>query len=139
SLRSRDVDYALGLLIMVGMLVTLARKVWNPIGQLFFACYVAAALAYLAYGVRTTFGPGSSYAARAASLLLLILEFGALAIGTSFTFESCDTVCRTRPSRQLPKPDPNYVPLVSVQIAAYNEHSDMLIDTLESLAQLDYP
>src|SRR5687767_11387214 len=38
--------YGTVLLIVCGAFVVLTRRVWNPIGQLFFATFIAAALSY---------------------------------------------------------------------------------------------
>jgi cellulose synthase/poly-beta-1,6-N-acetylglucosamine synthase-like glycosyltransferase len=71
--------------------------------------------------------------------LLLLFEIAALLLSGSFAFESCDAVCRVRASRKLPKRDPEYLPMVSVHLASYNEPPDMLIETIQSLEALDYP
>jgi cellulose synthase/poly-beta-1,6-N-acetylglucosamine synthase-like glycosyltransferase len=126
-------------LVAVGLLIVAARRVWNPIGQAFFAMLIAAAATYLLFGVETTLSEGLSPAARLASGLLLVFELIALALSISFTFESCDTLCRTRHSRRFPEPDPSYTPMVSIHLAAYNEPPDMLIQTIQSLEALDYP
>jgi cellulose synthase/poly-beta-1,6-N-acetylglucosamine synthase-like glycosyltransferase len=126
-------------LVATGLLIVVARRrVWNPIGQAFFAMLIAAAAAYLLFGVETMLSDGLSVAARLASALLLVFELVALALSISFTFESCDTLCRTRHSRRFPERDPSYRPMVSIHLAAYNEPPDMLIQTIQSLEAIDY-
>ncbi|MCU7829320.1 MAG: glycosyltransferase [Candidatus Thiodiazotropha sp. (ex Myrtea sp. 'scaly one' KF741663)] len=47
-----------------------------------------------------------------------------------------------RPWRRQPKPQPladNSLPFVSVHVPAYNEPAEMMIETLDALARLDYP
>jgi cellulose synthase/poly-beta-1,6-N-acetylglucosamine synthase-like glycosyltransferase len=133
------VERAQVILLGLGLVVVLARGVWNPVGQLFFAVFLASALSYLWFAAGITFGPGLSAVARAASFLLLLFEVAALVLASSFTFECCDAVCRTRSTRRFPPRDPAYRPMVSLQLAAYNEPPDMLIQTVKSLEQLDYP
>jgi cellulose synthase/poly-beta-1,6-N-acetylglucosamine synthase-like glycosyltransferase len=125
-------------LVAVGLLIVAARRVWNPIGQAFFATLIAAAGAYLLFGVETTLSGGLSTSARLASALLLVFELIALVLSISFTFESCDTLCRTRHSRRFPERDPSYRPMVSIHLAAYNEPPDMLIQTIQSLEGIQY-
>ncbi len=116
-----------------------ARPVWNVVGQVFYGTLWAATTAYLAFAVGVTVSPGLSVMARAASTAMLLLEVSALLLSGSFAFESCDAICRTRPSRREPRNDPNHLPMVSLQLATYNEPPDMLIDTIRSLEELDYP
>ncbi len=139
SLPTRYVRGGQLLLVGFGIVVALARRVWNPIGQAFFATFLASATSYLVFGAYTTFSEGLSPGARVASAVLLLFELAALTLSASFTFESCDSVCRTRPSRRTPAPDPSYFPMVSLQMAVYNEPPDMLIDTIHSLEGIDYP
>jgi cellulose synthase/poly-beta-1,6-N-acetylglucosamine synthase-like glycosyltransferase len=133
------VPYSQAVVLAFGIIVVAARRVWNPVGQMFFATMLAAAASYLVFSVETTFGAGLSFEARLASGVLLLFEVVALVLSTSFTFESCDTLCRTRDSRRFPEPDPSHLPMVSIHLAAYNEPPDMLIETIQSLQGLDYP
>lgn len=79
---------------LVAAAVVVLRPVWNPIGQVFFAAYVAAALAYLAFAAGVTVADGLSVIASIASALLFLLELAALSLSASFAFETCDVICR---------------------------------------------
>ena len=127
------------LVFVVLLIVVAARPQWNPIGQVFFGALIASTLVYLAFATYFTFGSGLSIPAMAASALLLLLELVALVLSSSFAFESIDVICRIRWPRAIPDPDPDHQPFVSLQIAAYNEPSDMLIQTIQSLEAIDYP
>jgi cellulose synthase/poly-beta-1,6-N-acetylglucosamine synthase-like glycosyltransferase len=127
------------LVVAISLVIAAARPVWNPIGQVFFGCLIAAVLAYLAFATWITFASGLSIAGMAASAVLLLLEIVALILTCSFGFESIDMVCRTRLQRHIPSPDPNHRPFVSLHIAAYNEPSDMLLETIKSVEAIDYP
>jgi cellulose synthase/poly-beta-1,6-N-acetylglucosamine synthase-like glycosyltransferase len=74
-----------------------------------------------------------------ASGLLLVLEVGALTLAAWYTFDGCDVVCRGRWRRPEPRFDASYTPKVSLQVPAYNEPPDMLIETIRSLEAIDYP
>lgn len=124
---------------VVAVAVIAWRGVWNAVGQVFMASFVAAALTYLVFAVRITVGGHLSPIGAVASLLLLVLECFALLLAGTFAFETCDVVCRVRHSRAFPVPDPTYLPKVSLHIAAYNEPPDMLIETIRRAEELDYP
>jgi cellulose synthase/poly-beta-1,6-N-acetylglucosamine synthase-like glycosyltransferase len=126
-------------LVVAGSLIALTRRDWNPIGQVFFGAFVASALVYLAFGLYVTFGTNLSVPATVASFVLFLLELAGLTLATSFAFESLDVTTRVRWRRPIPDPDSDYRPFVSLQIAAYNEPPDMLIETIDSVAAIDYP
>ena len=139
QLDPRPVLVAEALLVALTAVVVAARPLWNPVGQVFFASFAAAALAYLSFATTVTFASGLAPAGVAASALLLVLETSALLLSGSFTFESCDVLCRVRWSRRPPLFDAAYRPKVSLHVPAYNEPPDMLIETIRSLDRLDYP
>lgn len=112
---------------------------WNPAGQLFLGTYAAAAGSYVAFAGYLTFAAGLSIPGRIASTFLLILETLALFISGYFAFEGCDVLCRVRATRRIQAPDPTYMPPVCLQVPAYNEPADMVIETIRSLEALDYP
>jgi cellulose synthase/poly-beta-1,6-N-acetylglucosamine synthase-like glycosyltransferase len=112
---------------------------WNPVGQLFLGSYLAAALTYLALGAYLTVASELSPFGLVAAIVLFGLEFMALLVSGYFAFEGCDLLCRVRPTRVIPAPDPSYLPRVSIQVPAYNEPADMLIETIRSLEGIDYP
>ena len=139
QLDPRPVLVAEALLVALTAVVVAARPLWNPVGQVFFASFAAAALAYLSFATTVTFASGLAPAGVAASTLLLVLETSALLLSGSFAFESCDVLCRVRWSRPPPLFDAAYRPKVSLHVPAYNEPPDMLIETIRSLDRLDYP
>jgi cellulose synthase/poly-beta-1,6-N-acetylglucosamine synthase-like glycosyltransferase len=130
---------AVGLQALVGAAVVLVRPDWNPIGQLFLASYLAATLTYLSFAAEVTLAGGLSFRGALASAALFVLELSALVLASSFVFETCDVICRVRHSRIFPTPDPDYLPRVSLHIAAYNEPPDMLIETIRSVEAIEYP
>jgi len=128
-----------GLLLVIGAIVVFARPVWNPIGQLFYGTLLASVLSYLVFAAWYTVAGGLSVIASIASGLLFALEFLALLLTSWYAFDSVDASNRVRRTRSIPERDPDFRPKVSLQIAAYNEPPDMLIDTIGSVEQIDYP
>jgi glycosyl transferase family 2 len=126
-------------LVLAGLVVALARPVWNPIGQAFYASFVSSALAYLGFAAWYTIAGGLSVLGAVASAVLFVLELFALTMASWYAFDGCDAICRGRWRRPDPAHDPRYVPAVSLQVPAYNEPPEMLIETIRSLEALDYP
>jgi cellulose synthase/poly-beta-1,6-N-acetylglucosamine synthase-like glycosyltransferase len=127
------------LLLVIALIVVSARSPWNPVGQVFYASLVSSALAYLAFAAWFTLFGGLSVIGALASGVLFVLELIALSLTCWYAFDSLDAGCRVRWSRVPSNPDPSYRPRVSLQIAAYNEPPDMLIETIRSVEAIDYP
>ncbi len=120
-------------------LVCVTRRAWNPVGQAFFGTFIAAAGSYVAFATYSTFAGGLPLFGVITSCVLLALELLALSLAGYFVFEGCDVICRTRPARPDPRHDPAHQPMVCLQVPAYNEPPDMLIETIKSLDAIDYP
>jgi cellulose synthase/poly-beta-1,6-N-acetylglucosamine synthase-like glycosyltransferase len=139
DLPSRYVEVGQALLLVTMLVVVFARPLWNPIGQVFFGSYVASVITYLGAAAVITVTGGLAPLTMLASAALLVLEVVALLLSASFAFETCDVLCRSRWAREITPPDPNFLPKVSLQIAAYNEPPEMLIETIASVERMDYP
>jgi cellulose synthase/poly-beta-1,6-N-acetylglucosamine synthase-like glycosyltransferase len=127
------------LFVLLAIVVALARPLWNPVGQVFYASFVAAALTYVGFAAWYTVSGGLSGIAAVGSGLLFLLELGALTLTGWYAFDGIDAVCRRRWRRRVPDPDPAYRPKVALQVPAYNEPPDMLVETIRSLEAIDYP
>jgi cellulose synthase/poly-beta-1,6-N-acetylglucosamine synthase-like glycosyltransferase len=126
-------------LVIFGVAITLLRPQWNPIGQVFYGTLLASAVTYLSFAAWYTLFGGLSLVGALASGLLFLLELAALTLTSWYAFDTCDSAARVRWDRPVPEPDSAYLPKVSLQIAAYNEPPDMLIETIASVEALDYP
>ncbi len=125
------------LLFAALVIVVFARRMWNPIGQVFFATFLAAITTYLVAALVYTFASGLGPLGMLAASLLFVFELVALVLSSTFAFESVDVICRTRWERPITPPDPAYQPKVSLQIAAHDEPPDMLIQTIASAEAID--
>ena len=134
--RDFDVELAVG-----AVLVTVAGRAWmrcwSWMGALIFAAATLAALAYLAFAASITYLVGRSPIYLVMSTLLLLLEVAALSLSISYLFEIVDTLSR-RAAPEHPA-DPNYLPKVAIQVPAYNEPIEVIGETLNALAAVDYP
>lgn len=138
ELPSRYVVTGQCVMLGVGVLVMGAFAGWNLIGKVFYATLVASSGSYLAFAAWYTVRGGLSPVASVASGVLFFLEAGALVISLWYAFDSCDAICRVKWRRPEPTHDPSHVPMVSLQIAAYNEPPEMLIETIKSVEAIDY-
>ena len=75
------------------------------------------------------------------ALMFFFLEAITLTLALAHMHESLDVVCRVRWHRLVEKlePVPGYLPMVSLQVPAYNEPVEIVQKTLNSLARLNYP
>lgn len=119
------------------VLVRLWQRRWSWVGSGLFATACLAALAYLAFAAQVTYGSVHGTIYVVSSTILLLLEIAALALSASYLFEIIDVLSR-RADRQH-QGDPSYRPKVAVQVPAYNEPIEVVTETLNSLAKLDYP
>ena len=129
---------ALPVLAFLAMVLVRAWQPWGLVSALLWASFTLASLAYLAYAAGWTVTNSYGPAVWAGSLLLLLLEIGALALSLSYAFEILDVLGRRGP-RDRAIPELARVPKVALQVPAYNEPVDVVRPTLEALAQLDYP
>src|SRR5207245_11321002 len=96
-----------------------------------------ASLAYLLSAASITYAVASDPVYLVASTLLLLLELAALALSVSYLFEIVDTLSRrSEPAHPV---DTGYLPKVAIQVPAYNEPLEVVGETLNALAELDYP
>ncbi|HMD81893.1 MAG TPA: glycosyltransferase, partial [Anaerolineales bacterium] len=75
------------------------------------------------------------------ALMFFFLEAITLFLALAHMHESLDVVCRVRWHRLVDRlePIPGYLPMVSLQVPAYNEPIEVVEKTLNSLAGLNYP
>ncbi|HXJ48782.1 MAG TPA: glycosyltransferase, partial [Candidatus Acidoferrum sp.] len=131
-------DNVLALVTLAAVTLTrLWQRRWSWIGAQLFATATVAAIAYLAFAAQLTYDNIRGPVYVVASTLLLILEFAALSLAASYLFEIVDTLAR----RAFPqhRGDPGYLPKVAIQVPAYNEPMEVVTETLNSLAAIDYP
>ncbi|MCG6941931.1 MAG: glycosyltransferase [Thiohalocapsa sp.] len=74
-------------------------------------------------------------------ILLLIGGVGVLVLLSAEAHEWAESLWLKRWRRAFPRRDvpDDWLPLVSLHVPAYNEPPDLLIETLDALAELDYP
>jgi cellulose synthase/poly-beta-1,6-N-acetylglucosamine synthase-like glycosyltransferase len=114
---------------------------WNAPGQVTWAMTLITTGLFVVYTfLLTAFSPLNPLSFVFA-LMFFFLEAITLLMALSHMHESLDVVCRLRWHRLVGKltPIPGYLPMVSLQVPAYNEPVEVVEKTLKSLAGLNYP
>ena len=115
---------------------------WTAPARIGFAFMAAASGLYLAYAFALTFFSGLGPPAMLISGVLLLFEAAALTLTLIYAYEGFSVLCRTRWLRRATSP-PQFIaadaPFVSVHLPIYSEPPDLVRETLEALAALDYP
>jgi cellulose synthase/poly-beta-1,6-N-acetylglucosamine synthase-like glycosyltransferase len=130
-----------GIALLFGWRSILKLPHWNALGQTMWVAAVLTTLLYWLYSFSVTaFTPLHPLAYVLASVFLFV-ETAALLLALAFTYEVLDVACRLHWDRRVDAfpPIPGYAPKVSIHVPAYNEPTEVVAQTLRSLAGLDYP
>lgn len=122
------------------LLIIALSEHWNALGQLTLSLVIQTSGAYIIYLGWLTASSGLGPWSLFFSITLIILISAALILTVVHTFEVMDVLCRIKWRRVATAAENrDYFPKVSLHVPAYNEPSDMVIQTLDALAKLDYP
>ena len=113
---------------------------WDARGHLFFASFIGGLIVFLAYDQeRILTGDLSTYGI-ALSNVLFFLEFASGALTVYYAFEVLNVMCRVVWRRAFIPVNfaTGYKPKVSIQVPAHAEPVDMVMETLEAIARIDY-
>ena len=131
---------ALALSGTVVLLTVALTDHWNAIGQTCMASTLLLSMTFLVYIVGITVGAHLGPISLGFSFILILLQAFALVLLCAGSYEILDVLCRIRWRHVAdPQPSVDYLPRVSLHVPAYNEPPEMVIETLDALARLDYP
>ncbi|HEY3736365.1 MAG TPA: glycosyltransferase family 2 protein [Jatrophihabitans sp.] len=143
--QRRAVVAAISFALCSALLLPITRR-WSGRAH---ACWVSCTylyLAYLAFIIDWTFHSGLSAGGMTGGVILWVLELIAGIFAAAYLWELCDALGTEQWRRRISSPEParhsveaTYLPFVSLHVPAHNEPPDMVIETLESLRQMDYP
>jgi len=140
--RDNTVAGAVGF-IVVSVVWLPATRHWDARAHLAWAATFYLFAAYLAYMMWWTFVSDLGLLGTVGALVLWLMEALAAFLGVAYLWELCDALGREawpRRVRDGAAPEArSTTPFVSLQVPAYNEPPDMVIETVQSLAALDYP
>ena len=137
------IEGAAGLAVSSLIWLPVTRR-WNARGHLCWSSTIFLFVVYLAFVLQWTFDSHLGAASTAGGLLLWLLELFAAVLACAYLWEICDALGSEHWRRRLSRAEPAAVadaglPFVSLHVPAHNEPPDMVLDTLRSLARLDYP
>jgi cellulose synthase/poly-beta-1,6-N-acetylglucosamine synthase-like glycosyltransferase len=139
-----DIAGAVGL--VAGSLIWLpVTRRWNARWHLCWATSIFLFVVYLDYVRQWTFASHLGPASTVGGVVLWVLEFLAAILASAYLWEICDAIGsetwhrRVAPVTTAQLPAAGELPFVSLHVPAHNEPPDMVIDTLRSLARLNYP
>jgi cellulose synthase/poly-beta-1,6-N-acetylglucosamine synthase-like glycosyltransferase len=116
---------------------------WSARAHLCWASTIFLFVTYLAFVLQWTFASRLGTASTVGGVLLWVLEVFAALLSSAYLWEICDALGTQHWRRRLtaaPEPaSPGELPFVSLHVPAHNEPPEMVLDTLRSLAALDYP
>lgn len=107
--------------------------------RMFFGSMVVVVIAFVGALGMVTFGTHTPALGLGLSILLLVLEVATLGLSLAFAFEIAYVLGRDNLAPQPPTSYEQYAPRVCLQVPAYNEPPDLIRQTLEALAGIDYP
>ena len=128
------------LAFLISASVVVRARNWNLFGQVTFSMAMQASVAFVLYACSAFIGTATGAFSLALALCLLLLVIAAMILVLAHTFELVDVICRKEWRRVSEiKPTTTYFPKVSLHVPAYNEPPEMVIETLNALANIDYP
>jgi cellulose synthase/poly-beta-1,6-N-acetylglucosamine synthase-like glycosyltransferase len=141
-LQSTLPDNAGDPLLLVSAAVLLLTLVtpwrWWAIGSVAFSTLVVATGIYVVYLARITFVLAGGPVGLLLGLFLLAFEIAALTLLVLSVFEMIDALCGPVILPARPDPPAEW-PTVAVQVPAHAEPPELVIETIRSLVNLDYP
>ena len=137
------IDGAAGLAVASLVWLPVTRR-WSARGHLAWSSAIFLFVVYLAFVLDWTFASHLGAADTAGGLLLWLFEVMAALLASAYLWEICDALGSEHWRRRQSQVQPGRVadgdlPFVSLHVPAHNEPPDMVLDTLRSLARLDYP
>jgi cellulose synthase/poly-beta-1,6-N-acetylglucosamine synthase-like glycosyltransferase len=130
----------LTILLLVPLLILGAalRRIYWP-HRLFLAGLILTSVVFLCALAGITFGGSLPPLGLGLSAALLALELLGIVLTVVFAYELADALGQKPWQPVIPPGAERYQPRVAIQVPAYNEPPELLRQTLEALARLDYP
>lgn len=124
----------------VGLVTIALTERWNAIAHACMTSTITVSALFLAYVVAVTVQAHLGPLSLAFAIVLLSMQAFTLVLMMASGYEILDVMGRVRWTRlRQPRPTTDYFPKVSLHVPAYNEPPDMVKETLDALARLDYP
>ncbi|HET9587624.1 MAG TPA: glycosyltransferase [Anaerolineales bacterium] len=123
-----------------GLLWIVRLPDWNAAGQVTWGMTLLTTVLFIIYAFMLTAFTPLNPISFIFALLFFFLEAITLMLALAHMHESLDVICRIRWRRLVKRlePAPDYEPMLSLQVPAYNEPVEVVQKTLDSLARLNY-
>lgn len=126
--------------LIAGALVTATFEEWNALGHGTFTAAVLSAVLYLVYSGYILFAAQLGPWSLVFGVILFVLQFGVMVLLIASTLEIVDVMCRLRWAHVAgPCHIAGFQPKVSLHVPIHREPPEVVIETLNAIAQLDYP
>ncbi|HEV2371699.1 MAG TPA: glycosyltransferase [Streptosporangiaceae bacterium] len=130
--------------LVVASLVWLpATRRWRARAYLCWATSVFLFVVYLTFALEWTLAGHLGPVSTVGGLLLWVFQVFAALLSCAYLWEVCEALGTEQWRRRLPaapgRSEVTKFPMVSLHVPAHNEPPDMVISTLRSLKELDYP
>ena len=126
-------------LVVASIVVIALQPDRNLVGQVFYASFGAASLAFIIWAAYIATVSTTSVLESLTASFVLLLDVAAFVVWMSNINYQSDVLSRARRARPLPKADRSYQPMVSLHIPAHNEPPELLIETIKAAERFDYP
>src|SRR4030095_9742115 len=123
-----------GIAFIFGLAWVLALPHWNAFGQVTWAMTLVATILFILYTFMVTAFTPLNMISFIIALDFFLIEALALLMALTHTYESLELFCRIRWLRyhnQALPPIPDYAPMVSLHVPAYNEPPEVVQATLQ--------
>lgn len=132
--------FPLAAALVVGALVAATFEDWNVIGHGTFTAVVLSAVLYVAYSGYVLFAAQLGPWSLVFGVILFFLQSGVMLLLVASTFEIVDVICRLRWSHVARECRiAGFTPKVSLHVPIHREPPEVVIETLDAIARLDYP
>ncbi|HKG53578.1 MAG TPA: glycosyltransferase [Anaerolineales bacterium] len=137
----REILLLSGAALVLGIAFMILLPDWNAFGQVTWEMTLLSTFLFIAYSFMVSAFSPLNPLSFIIALDFFLIEAIALLMALTHAYESLDLFCRIRWHRRVNHIPPvsNYVPMVSLHVPAYNEPPEVVRETLNSLARLDYP
>ena len=126
-------------LVTASIVVIAFQPERNLVGQVFYASFGAASLAFVVWAAYIAVVASTSALESLTASFVLLLDLAALLVWMHNINYQSEVLSRSRHGRPLPKADPSHHPMVSLHIPAHNEPPELLIETIKAAERIDYP
>jgi cellulose synthase/poly-beta-1,6-N-acetylglucosamine synthase-like glycosyltransferase len=129
------------LAIVLGLAFIFWLRNWNALGQVAWLTTIIVTPLFMAYAYSIIIAAHLPPASFIAAQMFLFLQSIASLVALTHMYENIDVTCRVLWRSRLDRiePAPDFMPMISLHLPAYDEPPEIVEATLRSLSALDYP